>query len=197
MAQAAVQPMTLAEFLAWETRQETRHEFVDGRIIAMAGGTDRHDEVRGNIFAALHGQMRGRPCRFRIDLKLICPNGRSRYPDLAVDCAAPNPERTQLGEPVVVVELLSPSTRGTDYVAKAIDYGSVRSVTAYLIVDPEEARIDVLRRGEDGQGGPDARLELAEQHVGRASIIALPEIEAALALAEIYPPEAEPDPDDV
>jgi Uma2 family endonuclease len=179
LSNAALQPKSLKEFLAWETAQEQRHEFADSRIVAMAGGADQHDEVRGAIYASLRAQLLDKPCRARLDVKLGCPNGRSRYPDVAVDCSPRAPEMTQLSAPMVVVEVLSPTTRATDYLEKPGDYGSVPSVQVHLIVDPDGLRIDVLHRTEDG-------LVLAEQAEGLDAVIDLPGIGAVLALAEVY-----------
>jgi Uma2 family endonuclease len=90
---------------------------------------------------------------------------------------------TQLSEATVVVEVLSPKTRATDYLVKPGDYASVATIAVYLIVDPDAPRIDVLRRTDLG-------LELAEQAVGLEAINDLPVIGAQLALSEIYPTSA-------
>ena len=171
--------MSLDEFLAWEEGQEARFEFVDGNVFLMSGGTDAHDAVRGNVFATLRSKLAGGACRARLDLKLVCPNGRSRYPDVAVVCGPRDPKATRLTDPVVLVEVLSPSTRATDYMVKSTDYGSVVSVAVYLIVDPNDHRVDVLRR-VDGVFEPQPQLE------GLEARIELPEIGVELTLAEIY-----------
>ena len=180
---AALKPMTLEDFLIWEDAQDQRHEFVDGRVVAMAGGTQRHDVVRGAIYAALLQQLRGKACRPLLDVKLVCPSNRSRYPDVLVDCGPFNPDSAAVSQATVVVEVLSPKTRATDYLEKPRDYGSVPSVDVYLIADPDAPRIDVLRRA-------DAGLELAEQAVGLDAVIELPGLGVSLALAAIYPASA-------
>jgi Uma2 family endonuclease len=179
MGQPQHKSMSLEEFLSWEERQDARYEFVDGNVFLMSGGTDAHDAVRGNVFATLRAKLAGGLCRGRLDLKLVCPNGRSRYPDVAVVCGARDPKATRLTDPVVLVEVLSPSTRATDYLVKSKDYGSVVSVAVYLIVDPDDHRVDVLRR-VDGVFEPQPQLE------GLEAKIALPEIGVELTLAEIY-----------
>jgi Uma2 family endonuclease len=171
--------MTLDDFLDWEARQERRYELVDGQPVAMAGGTDQHDAVRGNILATLHGQLTGAPCRVRLDVRVICPNGKVRYPDVAVDCGPRDPNATRLAEPRVVVEVLSPSTQTTDYLRKPRDYGAIPSVDAYLIVHPDSPRVVVLRRTAEG-------LEPDEDYVNLTDVIELSSIGATLALADIY-----------
>ena len=126
----------------------------------------------------------GGRCRVHLDLKLVCPNGRSRYPDVAVVCGPRDAKGTRLVDPVVLVEVLSPGTRATDYVVKSADYGSVPSVAVYLLVDPDEPRIDVLRR-EDG------RLMPGEQVNEPGAMLDLPEIGVSIALADIYEAPAE------
>lgn len=180
MSQTARRTMTPSEFLDWEALQDRRFEFADGQPVAMAGGTDQHDAVRGNILASLHRQLAGKPCRVRLDMKLVCPSGAVRYPDVAIDCGPRDPAATRLAAPTVIVEILSPSTRSTDYLRKPRDYASVPSVEIYLIVDPDSVRIDVLRRVGDG-------LELAEELEDRDAVIALGSTGASLALADIYP----------
>jgi Uma2 family endonuclease len=179
MADAAAKPMTLDEFLIWEERQPDRYEFADGQVLMMAGGTDQHDEVRCAIYAALRVQLAGKPCRARLDLKIVCPNGQSRYPDLAVDCGPRSAHMTQLAAPTIVVEVLSPSTHSTDYVVKARDYASVGTIEIYFIVDPDAHRVDVLRCTPEGCV-PDPQIE------DRDAIIDLPMIGARRGLADIY-----------
>jgi len=179
MGQPQRKRMSIEDFLSWEEQQDARYEFVDGDVFLMAGGTEGHDTVRGNVFATLRSKLARGPCRAQLDLKLVCPNGRSRYPDVAVVCGPRDPKATVLTDPVVLIEVLSPSTRATDYIVKSTDYGSVASVSVYLIVDPNEPRVDVLRR-VGGVFEPQPQLE------GLAATIELPEIGIELALAEIY-----------
>lgn len=171
--------MTLEAFLAWEESRPERYEFVDGQAFAMTGGTEAHDTIRLNIASLLRAKRDGKPCRPHLDLKLVCPNGRVRYPDVAVVCGPRDPKATRLVDPVVVVEVLSPSTRAVDYIVKSHDYGSVPSVMVYILVSQDEARIDVVRR----EG---ALLEAVAQLEGLDAVLDLPEIDATLPLREIY-----------
>lgn len=171
--------MTLEAFLAWEEGQSERYEFVDGEAFAMAGGTEAHDTIRGSIYAGIRSQLAGKPCRPHLDIKLVCPNGRVRYPDVAVVCGPRDPKATRLVDPVVVVEVLSPSTQAVDYIVKSHDYGSVPSIAVYVLVHQDEPRIDVVRREGD-------LLEAITHVEGIAAVLALPEIEVALPLSDIY-----------
>ncbi len=116
--------MTLDEFLIWEERQEDRWEFDGSRPIARDSGTIAHATVQGNLTAAIVGRLRGTPCRcFGGGLKIEVA-GSIRYPDGFVVCS-PQPVRgTVVRDPVVIFEVLSPSTSGTDRFIKNEEYAA-------------------------------------------------------------------------
>ena len=92
--------MTLAEYLAWEDRQELRHEFDGLRPVAMTGGTAAHSTLQTNLAAAIVYRLRGKPCRFyNNDLKFLTAKGTVRYPDGMVVCAPVDPQGEVGGEP--------------------------------------------------------------------------------------------------
>jgi Uma2 family endonuclease len=183
VSEPALQPMSQDAFLEWEARQDRRYEYANGKVFAMTGASQRHDLVRGAIFASLFAQLKRGPCRPLLDIRVVCPNGRVRYPDVMVDCAPRQDQSLEAGAPKVVVEVLSPSTQSTDYLVKSVDYGSVPSVDVYLIVDPREPRAAVLRRGPTG-------LVMEREITGSSGEIPLPEINAVVRFIDIYP---EPD----
>ena len=100
MANPQRKPMTLEAYLDFEERQPERYEFVDGDVFLMAGSTLAHDTIRLRIAAVLLAKLAGRPCRPHLDVKLVCANGRSRYPDVAVMCGPRDPRATRLTDPV-------------------------------------------------------------------------------------------------
>jgi Uma2 family endonuclease len=178
-ASLALDPLTQEAFLTWEAEQPARFEFAHGVIRAMTGGTQQHDRLRGAIFAALHRQLRGKPCRASLDVRIACPNGNVRYPDVAIDCGPFDPKGINLREPRLVVEVLSPSTTATDYLVKTEDYSSVPSIAQYWIASQEEPRIDVLMR-------KDGKLTLAASHSQSDAVLAIDDIGISMTLAEIY-----------
>jgi Uma2 family endonuclease len=183
MAKASEMPMLLEEFLIWEEKQDEKYEYDNGVITMMTGARIRHDLARLNIASAFHAQLRGKLCRTHLDIKLVCPSGAVRYPDVSVDCGPLDRDASRQSEPSIVVEMLSPSTRSVDDIKKTSDYGSVPSIEVYLIVDPAEPSVDVFRRTSKG-------LEFVEQLTALDAVIELPSIGAKLALSDIYPPEA-------
>ena len=87
MSQLQLKPMTAAEFLAWETKQELRWEFDGFQPVAMTGGTVAHSIIQGNLITVLNNRLRGKPCRpYRPDLKVEI-GSKYRYPDAFGSCS--------------------------------------------------------------------------------------------------------------
>lgn len=170
-------PMSLDEFLAWERRQELRHEFDGIRPAAMTGGTVEHSVIATNLVRTLEDRLRGKQCRaFRGDLKILVA-GRVRYPDAMVTCS-PVPRGTDVvPEPVVVFEVLSASTAATDRIEKNEEYRLTPSIQRYVMLEQARRAATVFARAGDDWVG----------HVltGDAAL-AMPEIGVELPLAEVY-----------
>ena len=116
-------PMTLAEFLEWEERQPLRYEFDGVGPVAMTGGTAGHADIQRNLAIAVGGRLRGKPCHFHgSDLKFQVAEGHVRYPDGMVVCSPVDRTATVIYDPVVVFEVLSPSTTRNDRIVKAREY---------------------------------------------------------------------------
>ena len=116
-------PMTLAEFLEWEERQPLRYEFDGVGPVAMAGGSVRHAQIQRNLAFALTARLRGKPCQFLgSDLKIQTEEDHARYPDGIVICSPLTGSETIVDAPVVIFEVLSPSTTHTDRFVKAREY---------------------------------------------------------------------------
>ena len=134
MSVAVRHPMTVAEFLAWEERQELRWEFDGFEPVAMTGGTVAHETIGNNILIAVQSRLAGRRCRaFGANLKIEVA-GRIRYPDAFVVCTPLPPKATIVRDPVVVFEVLSESTSRTDRIAKLREYGATPSIQRYVIL---------------------------------------------------------------
>ena len=154
MGQAAEKPvLTAEEFIAWESGQRERHEFVNGEVFAMAGAEDRHVTVAGNFYIALREHLRGTPCRtFMSDMKLQVTAANSYfYPDVMVTCnSADAASPLSKAEPVLLVEVLSPSTAAYDRGEKFVHYRRIASLQEYVLVDIDTRRTDVFRKQADG-----------------------------------------------
>jgi Uma2 family endonuclease len=170
-------PMTVAAFLEWEARQETKWEFDGLRPVAMAGGTQAHDMIQGNVKAVLWTHLRGHRCRVcGPDLKVLV-DGRIRYPDAFVACTPMQPNATVQPDPVIVFEVLSPSTQEIDRIDKNAEYEATPSVQRYVMLEPARMAATVFHRA----GGEWIGRLLVE-----GATLDLPEIGLSVPLAELY-----------
>jgi Uma2 family endonuclease len=174
----ATKPMTLAEFLAWEERQELRYEFDGSEPVAMAGGSLAHAAIQRNLALALGSRLRGKPCQFfGSDLKIQAAENSSRYPDGMVICSGLDPTLKIVRNPVVIFEVLSPSTAAADRIVKAREYQATPSVQRYVMLEQERVGATVLVRSQDGWSA----LILKDDDT-----LEMPEIGLAIPLAEFY-----------
>ncbi len=197
MGHPAVQlPMSADEFLAWDSTQTIKHEFVRGEVFAMAGAQEAHVTAMGNLYNALRQHLRGSPCRaFIADMKLRVEAADAFfYPDLMVTCSAADAtDRLVKREPVLVVEVLSPATAAFDRGPKFTAYRMLASLQEYLLVDVDPRRCDLYRRGADGlwvlhPSEPGAGVELASVGVKVAGEALWAEIEGEASEPSASPP---------
>jgi Uma2 family endonuclease len=139
-----------AEYLEGEKAARVRHEYVDGDVYAMAGGTKAHNEVAGNFYGLLRAHLRGTPCRvFMGDVKVhVAWDWRERfyYPDVVVGCEAGDTDPYVVEQPKLVVEVLSDSTERDDRSDKFYAYRRLTSLEEYVLVAQEVRRVEVYRR---------------------------------------------------
>ena len=143
--------MRLAEFLQWDDGTDRRYELVDGIAVMMAPSLEAH----GELAAALGAEIRARlqpPCRVISEAGIVIPDRADTYyvADLAVTCVPREPGRRMVVEPILVVEVLSPSTGQVDRWRKVADYRSLPSVQEILVLFSDERRVEVQRRTPDG-----------------------------------------------
>ncbi|MFY9639907.1 MAG: Uma2 family endonuclease [Rhodomicrobium sp.] len=147
-------PMTVDEFLAWAEGQEGRHELFRGRVYAMAPERAGHAKVKLAIHRALFEAIHkaGLPCHVLPDGMTVRIGERTAHePDALVYCGPELPaDALEVPNPVIVVEVLSPSTRRIDAVRKLAGYFSLESVHHYLIVDPETLPVIHHQRQDGG-----------------------------------------------
>ena len=143
-------PMTLAQFLEWEQRQPLRYEFDGVAPIAMTGGTWGHSTIQRNLAISVGGRLRGKPRQFQgSDLKFQVAEGHIRYPDGMVVCSPVERNATIVHDPVIVFEVLSPSTTRTDRIVKGREYHATPSVSRYIMLDQDGASATVYIRSGD------------------------------------------------
>lgn len=170
--------MSVAEFLAFEEVSRVRHEYVRGEAFAMSGGTYRHNQITGNIFAHLKTAAKGGPCHVVVnDVLVQAGHDHLYYPDVAVECGARAGDDRILDAPCVVIEVTSKSTRRTDRTEKLDNYQRIASLESYLIVDQMRRR--VTRYWRDRGTWRSAEIE-------DNGVVPIPGLETTLPLDVIY-----------
>ncbi|WP_201738481.1 Uma2 family endonuclease [Thermus thermamylovorans] len=173
----ALKPLSLEEYLAWETRSTTKHELVEGLPYAMAGASRAHNLVVSHLHYLLYPLARRKGCRLYVaDMKLKVGERTVYYPDLMAVCAPPLENPYYEEAPCLVVEVLSESTEGVDRREKLWRYLALPSLEGYLLVSALERRAELYRKGEEGvlyQAFTDGEVPL-------------PCLEGALPLEEVY-----------
>jgi len=172
-------PLTVEEFLKFENASSRRHEFVGGRVFAMSGTTARHNSIALNINRRLHALSSGGPCRsYAIDLKVLAPQDRVYYPDGVVVCTAHDSDTLIFGDPCLIVEVTSRSTRRIDRGEKLDAYLAMVSLRGYVVVEHDRRHVTLYSRDAD-----DAWMRDEIVTTGR---MRLPCLDADLSLDEIY-----------
>lgn len=172
------------EFLQIERRAETRSEFFDGEIFAMAGGTRVHSLIAANLTRELGNRLKGRPClTYNADLRVkVEATGLLSYPDVSVVCGPQqflDAEEDTLLNPTLIVEVLSDSTEAYDRGKKFAHDRLIPSLRHYLLVSQKEPRLELLSRAGDDEW----RWREAS---GLEALIDLPALEISIALSEIF-----------
>jgi len=146
MSNVAEQLMSLDEFLAWERDQPERYEYAGGVVTMMTGGSAAHVTIAMNLAFALRHALRGTGCRpLGSDMKVIA-NHTVRYPDISVICHPVGDRDSYLSDPVVIIEVISPSTEREDRGRKKFDYFATPSIRQYALIEQDERRIDLYTR---------------------------------------------------
>lgn len=174
---------SFAEYLAVEEMSAVKHEFLDGNIFAMAGGSPLHAALSMSMGAALLSALQGRPCRvFSSDLRIrVSSTGLATYPDVTVVCTAlrydPDSSDTVVN-PTVVVEVLSDSTMDYDLGEKFEHYRQIPSLKAVAYLWQKERRVEIRQRGADDDW---------TARIGRAGqVVRVDALGFSLAVDEIY-----------
>jgi Uma2 family endonuclease len=186
---------SIPEYVRFEERSQTRHEYHDGLILAMSGGSYEHALIATNVNRAIGNRLVGKPCRvLDANMRVATPR-RMVYPDGSIVCGPPrfdprDPTGQSLTNPRAVIEVLSPSTERYDRGDKFDEYRGVASLEEYVLVYQGEPRVECFARQPDGSWnytpflGPEAVARIRCVHVE----IPLSEIYADVT----FPPPAPP-----
>ncbi len=180
---AALKRYSPADYLALERASPTKHEFFDGEIFDMAGGSIPHSRIGTNVTIALGNLLQGRTCQvFNSDLRVKVPRGLYTYPDATVVCGELQLEGEQqdiLLNPRLIVEVLSPSTEAYDRGAKFAQYRSCPSLSEYVLVSQDHALVEHFARQPSGQW-------LLTSYDSLDDRVSLPCLNVEIPLSDIY-----------
>lgn len=181
------------EYIALEGTSLEKHEFYEGHILAMSGGTPLHAWLGAAISAALWSGRRPGPCTmFGSDLRIrVSATGLCTYPDISIVCGplARDPaDRNTVTNPTVLVEVLSPSTERYDRTEKFEHYQKIATLQDYVLVSSRRPRVEVYHRQGDGSW----RYTTA----GPGEQVRIDSVGATLSVDEIYEGAPEEDPED-
>ena len=176
--------LTEAEYLSRERAAEFKSEFYDGEMFAMAGGSPMHSLIATNLAAEFRTLLKGRPCvALNSDLRMkVEGTGLFTYPDLSVVCGGlkfANDSDDTFVNPTVLAEVLANSTEAHDRGKKFEHYQQIPTLKEYLLVSQKEPRIEqyIRQQGRDW---------LLRQAAGMDASLAIPSLEIAISLAEIF-----------
>jgi Uma2 family endonuclease len=172
------------DYLAMERRSETRHEYYDGEIFALAGATEQHNIIVSNVLSAIHTQFKNRPCRVYVnEMKVkIEKTGLYTYPDIVAICGNSifEDERTDiLLNPMVIIEVLSDSTEAYDRGKKFEHYRKIPSLQEYILISQHTSHVEHFLRTESNQ------WILTEKDDIHETLI-FPSINVNISLTDVY-----------
>ena len=172
------------DYLAAEQSSPVRHEYIDGVVVAMAGGSDEHNAIMLQVGVLCATRRTGKCRAYPADQRVwIAATGRGRYSDGSIICGAPEhpPHDAQATtNPVVVIEVLSRSSEGDDEGDKRLDFQSLASLQAYVVIAQDERRVKVYRRIDRGEWRTDPDIYRDDQS------FELPTLSSAIMVAEVY-----------
>jgi len=143
--------ISVESYLEGERISPVKHEYVYGEVYAMAGASDNHNRIAGSIYAALLNVLRSSPCEpFMGDIKVRVSPNVYYYPDVLVSCEEAAEDPHFRNEPILIVEVISPSTEHIDRREKLLFYQQMPSLQEYVVVEQKKIAVEIHRRQPNG-----------------------------------------------
>lgn len=164
------------EYLEGEQLSQIKHEYIDGQVYAMAGASRNHERIAGNVYRKLGDHLQGTPCEaFVSDMKVKA--GRAFfYPDVMVVCQDDNGDDYYTEAPVILVEVLSKTTRRTDETVKRLAYQAIPSLQEYVLIEQDIVDVEICRRS----------MGWVSQHAFMGDSVTFESVGLTLTVEEIY-----------
>ncbi|MDJ1169268.1 Uma2 family endonuclease [Roseofilum sp. BLCC_M154] len=171
--------LTVEEYLHVEEDSPIRHEYLGGHIFAMAGASQEHNLIAGNLLALLRPHLRGSSCRvFMSDMKVQIQDNIFYYPDVLVTCNPEDNQRYFKTQPNLIIEVLSQSTESLDRREKLMHYQKLESLKEYVLVSQDKVQVQVYRQETPGNW--------TVQILDTDSELSLESLGLTLTMAQIY-----------
>ena len=145
--------MSSIEYLEWEEQQDIKHEYINGEVFAMTGGTIPHNDIAFNLASGLKNHLKGSKCRVNIaDAKVgVSETGPFTYPDVVVSCHPRDKQAIKFIQfPCLIVEVLSPSTEAYDRGGKFQLYRRIQTLQEYVLISADKIGLDCFRLNDRG-----------------------------------------------
>jgi Uma2 family endonuclease len=164
------------EYLEGELVSDIKHEYIDGYVYAMAGASKNHERIAGNVYREFGNHLKNTPCEpFSSDLKVKA--GKSFfYPDVMVVCKDTSNNDYYAETPVILVEVLSKSTRRRDETTKRSAYQAIPTLEEYVLIEQDIVDVEVCRRSEGW----------VSQHYFMGDTVTFESVDVTLPVEEIY-----------
>ncbi len=176
--------ITMEEYLQFERESVQKHEFYNGEVFSMAGAGRRHNKIFSNIFTAVGISLKGKSCQpYGSDMRIHIPeNSLFTYPDISIICGdillSAEDQDTAI-QPIVLIEILSPSTKDYDRGGKFKLYRDIPTLKEFILIDSESINVEVFRINAN------THWEL-EEYKTISETLRIPSVEIAIPLSEIY-----------
>lgn len=172
--------INLGEYLKSEDSSQIRHEYLNGQVFGMTGGSREHNAITLNIATQLHTRLRGSGCKvFASDMKVrVEIDNVFYYPDVVVTCNSQDTEKFFLTKPCLIVEVLSPSTENIDRREKLLTYKKIEDLQEYVLVGQDDVEVELYRKDKDENW--------IKYILGKNDAVILDSVNLQLTMTEIY-----------
>jgi Uma2 family endonuclease len=175
--------LSVPEYLEAEAKSEIRHEYIDGEIFAMAGGSKKHNLIAGNTYSRLRAHLRSRCDVFMSDMKVKVRSLQQNknifyYPDVMATCSPQDQDQFIVSSPCLIIEVLSPSTEMIDRREKLINYKTISSLEEYVLISQDQLKVEVYRHDLAGNW--------TREILGKEHNLRLNSVDLTLTMDDIY-----------
>lgn len=164
------------EYLTGELNSDIKHELIDGEVFAMVGASSAHNLISLNIAGELHTHLKGKPCRPYINDMKVRIAENYYYPDVLVDCSEIANDAYFVETPILIIEVLSASTKSYDKTFKLAQYKKIPTLQEYVMIEQDRQLVEVISRLDDWQPH---YYEIDEEFI-------LQSVGLKLAVADVY-----------